>query len=166
MFFLIWWHMFASESVCQSVSPSFQTGSGVRHVWFRMTRRRSSILTISEGQPERLCVLCKSACLFVCMFVSVPRSLFTGAARQATRALKADRLKPHGFTCVKRRRRAGNCPTWVSHLLCYICYIYIALGASSCCRLQPVRRRLRLIIFVNWTKKAIKCLNMTHFCLR
>ena len=26
--------MFASESVCQSVSPSFQTGSGVRHVWW------------------------------------------------------------------------------------------------------------------------------------
>ena len=33
--------------------------------------------------------------MFVCMFVSVPESLFTGAARQATRALKADRLKPH-----------------------------------------------------------------------
>ena len=32
MFLLIWWYMFASESVCQSVSPSFQTGSGVRHV--------------------------------------------------------------------------------------------------------------------------------------
>ena len=29
------------------------------------------------------------------MFVIVPRSLFTGAARQATRALKADHLKPH-----------------------------------------------------------------------
>ena len=38
--------MFASESVCQSVSPSFQTGSGVRHVWGQPETE-----TVSERAP-------------------------------------------------------------------------------------------------------------------
>ena len=40
--------MFASESVCQSVSPSFQTGSGVRHVCARTRDQR-----IEEREREK-----------------------------------------------------------------------------------------------------------------
>ena len=41
--------MFASESVCQSVSPSFQTGSGVRHVWPTLARNAA----IRRSRPPR-----------------------------------------------------------------------------------------------------------------
>ena len=54
MFLLIWWYMFASESVCQSVSPSFQTGSGVRHVWGVATLIPSSAIDCQQEMGNRL----------------------------------------------------------------------------------------------------------------